>query len=43
VLHPVPQGQPVRWQDVAFDPNLEAVRVRGEMEALFAAASRTAA
>ena len=33
----VPAGQPVRWSDVAFDANKEAVRVRREMEALFRA------
>jgi predicted homoserine dehydrogenase-like protein len=34
---PVPAGQPVRWSDVAFDTNKEAVRVRRDMEALFRA------
>ncbi len=32
---PVAAGQPVRWSDVAFDANKEAVRVRREMEDLF--------
>jgi predicted homoserine dehydrogenase-like protein len=43
VLHPVAQGQPVRWQDVAYDPGLDAVRVRKEMEALFGPRARAAA
>ncbi len=43
MLHPVAQGQPVRWQDVAYDPNLAAVRVRKEMESMFAPAARAAA
>jgi len=43
VLHPVAQGQPVRWQDVAYDPNLDAVRVRKEMEVDFAPRARAAA
>ena len=32
VLKPVRQGNPVRWNDVAFDANNTAVRVRREME-----------
>jgi predicted homoserine dehydrogenase-like protein len=43
LLHPVAQGQPVRWQDVAYDANLDAVRVRKEMETLFAPPKRAAA
>ncbi|BCQ25931.1 Gfo/Idh/MocA family oxidoreductase [Caballeronia sp. NK8] len=34
---PVAAGQPVRWSDVAFDANKEAVRVRREMEEIFRA------
>jgi predicted homoserine dehydrogenase-like protein len=36
VLKPVKQGMPLLWEDVEFDPMLEAVRVRREMEAVFA-------
>jgi predicted homoserine dehydrogenase-like protein len=43
VLHPIAQGHPVRWQDVAYDPGLDAVRVRQEMEALFAPRARAVA
>ena len=32
----IPAGQAVRWSDVDFDATKEAVRVRREMEALFA-------
>ncbi len=32
---PVKAGQPVSWQDVAFDESHHAVRIRHEMEALF--------
>ncbi|NUU01012.1 NAD(P)H-dependent oxidoreductase [Herbaspirillum robiniae] len=32
----IPAGQAVRWSDVDFDASKEAVRVRREMEALFA-------
>ena len=31
----VPEGRPVRWEDVAVDEDAEAVRVRREMEARF--------
>ena len=31
----VTAGQPVRWQDVAFDADSPAIRVRREMEAMF--------
>ncbi|MBV8029937.1 MAG: Gfo/Idh/MocA family oxidoreductase [Betaproteobacteria bacterium] len=34
VLKPIPAGQPLRWSDVAVDPNAPAVRVRREMERL---------
>ncbi len=33
----VPIGMPLTWQDVAVDESTEAVRVRREMEAMFAA------
>jgi predicted homoserine dehydrogenase-like protein len=32
----VAEGQPLRWSDVAFDPDATAVKVRREMEAMFA-------
>jgi predicted homoserine dehydrogenase-like protein len=35
MLRPVAAGQPVRWRDVAFDPDSTAVRVRRELEAVF--------
>ena len=31
----IASGEPVRWSDVAFDANSEAVRFRREMEAGF--------
>jgi predicted homoserine dehydrogenase-like protein len=34
LLRPVAAGQPVKWNDVAFDANSTAVRVRREMENL---------
>jgi hypothetical protein len=43
VLHPVAQGQPVRWQDVAYDGNLDPVRARRDMEAAFAPQAKVAA
>ncbi len=33
--NPVAQGKPVRWQDVTYDENDPAIRVRREMEAMF--------
>jgi predicted homoserine dehydrogenase-like protein len=33
LLRAIPQGNPVRWSDVAIDGNSTAVRVRREMEA----------
>ncbi|WP_420405140.1 NAD(P)H-dependent oxidoreductase [Nisaea sp.] len=33
----IPEGAPLRWADVEIDPEDEAVRVRREMEAMFAA------
>ena len=32
----IPEGQPLRWSDVAFDAGADAVKVRREMEAMFA-------
>jgi predicted homoserine dehydrogenase-like protein len=32
----VAEGQPLRWSDVAFDATAQAVKVRREMEAMFA-------
>jgi len=43
VLKPVAAGQPVRWSDVAVDPNASAVRLRREMEQAYAEAARDAA
>ena len=37
LLRPVAAGQALSWSDVAFDANATAVRVRREMEALYAA------
>jgi predicted homoserine dehydrogenase-like protein len=33
--HDIAEGQPLRWSDVAYDPNDAAVKVRREMEAAF--------
>jgi len=38
LVAPVKAGQPVRWADVAIDQAHEAVRIRREMEGLFASA-----
>jgi predicted homoserine dehydrogenase-like protein len=35
LLNPVKAGNPVRWADVACDPDSEAVRVRRDMESRF--------
>jgi predicted homoserine dehydrogenase-like protein len=43
LLNPVAAGAPVRWRDVAFDAQNEAVRFRREMEAAFAAPASLAA
>jgi predicted homoserine dehydrogenase-like protein len=43
VLKPVAAGQPVRWSDVAVDGNVNAVRLRREMERAFGEAARDAA
>jgi predicted homoserine dehydrogenase-like protein len=32
----IAEGQPIRWADVAIDPTADAVKVRREMEAMFA-------
>ena len=37
LLRPVPAGQAVSWNDVAFDANATAVRFRREMEKVFGA------
>jgi len=39
MLKPVKAGQPLRWSDVACDANAPAVKLRREMESLFAAGS----
>jgi len=36
LLKPVAAGQPLRWADVAVDESSHAVKVRREMERLFA-------
>jgi predicted homoserine dehydrogenase-like protein len=43
LLNPVRQGQAVRWGDVAYNPEDDAVRTRREMESLFGAAQKRAA
>ena len=43
VLRPVAAGQPLRWSDVAFDSSSTAVKLRREMEKLFAEPLRSAA
>ena len=43
VQRPIAAGQPVRWSDVAVNPNEPAVRVRREMEATFRERLRSAA
>ncbi len=42
MLKPVAAGQPVRWTDVAVDETSSAVRLRREMEKLFAPAAQPA-
>jgi predicted homoserine dehydrogenase-like protein len=32
----IAEGQPLRWSDVAIDASADAVKVRREMEAMFA-------
>ena len=36
----IAEGQPLRWSDVAFDATAQAVKVRREMEAMFARPNR---
>jgi predicted homoserine dehydrogenase-like protein len=36
----IAEGQPLRWSDVAFDAAADAVKVRREMEAMFARPNR---
>jgi len=36
LLKPIPAGEPVKWSDVAIDPDDATVRFRREMEARFA-------
>ena len=43
MLRPVAAGQPLRWSDVAFDSSSTAVKLRREMEKLFAEPLRSAA
>ena len=43
VLNPVRAGAPVLWKDVAIDPSSDAVMLRREMEASFAAPRHPAA
>jgi len=42
VLRPVMAGQPLRWTDVAVDESSHAVKIRREMEKLFAPATEPA-
>lgn len=43
LVHPVKTGQPVRWADVAHEAPSEAVRLRRDMEAAFAASRQRVA
>ena len=43
LVKPIAAGQPVKWSDVAYDANSTAVKLRREMEALFAERTRSAA
>jgi predicted homoserine dehydrogenase-like protein len=43
LLNSVRQGQAVRWSDVAYNPDDDAVRTRREMESLFGAPQKRAA
>jgi predicted homoserine dehydrogenase-like protein len=43
LLNPVKAGEPVRWSDVVFDATSDAMRLRREMEAAFAAPQQRAA
>jgi predicted homoserine dehydrogenase-like protein len=42
LLKPVAAGQPLRWTDVAVDESSYAVKVRREMERLFASQAEAA-
>ena len=42
LLKPIVSGQPIRWTDVKVDESSYAVRIRREMEKLFAPASESA-
>ena len=42
LLKPVAAGQPVHWTDVSVDESSHAVKVRREMERLFAPATQKA-
>jgi predicted homoserine dehydrogenase-like protein len=43
LVKPIAAGQPVKWSDIACDANSPAVKLRREMEALFAERARSAA
>ncbi len=43
LINPLKAGQTVRWTDVAYDAGSDAVRVRREMEAIFAPSKQRAA
>jgi len=43
LVKPIAAGQPVKWSDIACDANSTAVKLRREMEALFAERARSAA
>ncbi len=43
LLNPIAVGAPVRWADVQIDASQEAVRVRREMESMFATLTKLAA
>jgi predicted homoserine dehydrogenase-like protein len=43
LVNPVAAGAPVRWSDVLVDPSSAVVRLRREMERVFASAERAAA
>jgi predicted homoserine dehydrogenase-like protein len=40
LVRDIAAGQPLKWSDVAFDANADAVKVRREMEAAFARPNR---
>jgi predicted homoserine dehydrogenase-like protein len=43
LIKPIAAGQPVKWSDIAYDANSTAVKLRREMEAMFAERARSAA